>query len=76
MTIIKALQEVLSEKKEVVFETKDGTSIHITPEHAYSIVSVHDTLNQENQQTMRGMLEESEDKFIKVLQFCDKQFNK
>jgi len=76
MTIIKALQEVLSEKKEVVFETKDGTSIHITPEHAYSIVSVHDTLNKENQQTMRGMLEESEDKFIKVLQFCDKQFNK
>ena len=76
MTMIKALQEVLSEKKEVVFETKDGTSIHITPEHAYSIVSVHDTLNQENQQTMRGMLEESEDKFIKVLQFCDKQFNK
>ena len=76
MTIIKALQEVLSEKKEVVFETKDGTNIHITPEHAYSIVSVHDTLNKENQQTMRGMLEESEDKFIKVLQFCDKQFNK
>ena len=76
MTIIKALQEVLSEKKEVVFETKDGTSIHITPEHAYSIVSVHDTLNKENQQTMRGMLEESEDKFVKVLQFCDKQFNK
>tara|TARA_Y100000592_G_C5265713_1_gene219440 strand:+ start:181 stop:411 length:231 start_codon:yes stop_codon:yes gene_type:complete len=76
MTIIKALQEVLSEKKEVVFETKDGASIHITPEHAYSIVSVHDTLNKENQQTMRGMLEESEDKFIKVLQFCDKQFNK
>lgn len=76
MTIIKALQEVLSEKKEVVFETKDGTSIHITPDHAYSIVSVHDTLNKENQQTMRGMLEESEDKFIKVLQFCDKQFNK
>ena len=76
MTIIKALQEVLSEKKEVVFETKDGTSIHITPEHAYSIVSVHDTLNKENQHTMRGMLEESEDKFIKVLQFWDKQFNK
>tara|TARA_R100001082_G_C4351808_1_gene154894 strand:+ start:501 stop:731 length:231 start_codon:yes stop_codon:yes gene_type:complete len=76
MTIIKALQEVLSEKKEVVFETKDGTSIHITPEHASTIVSVHDTLNKENQQTMRGMLEESEDKFIKVLQFCDKQFNK
>ena len=76
MTIIKALQEVLSEKKEVVFETKDGTNIHITPEHAYSIVSVHDTLNKDNQQSMRGMLEESEDKFIKVLQFCDKQFNK
>ena len=76
MTIISTLQEVLTEKKEVVFETKDGASIHITPEHACSIVSVHDTLNKDNQQTMRGMLEESEDNFIKVLQFCDKQFNK
>jgi hypothetical protein len=76
MTIISTLQEVLTEKKEVVFETKDGTNIHITPEHACSIVSVHDTLNKENQQTMRGMLEESENNFIKVLQFCDKQFNK
>ena len=66
MTIIKALQEVLTEKKEVVFETKDGTSIHITPEHACSIVSVHDTLNKDNQQNMRSMLEESEDKFIKI----------
>ena len=76
MTIISTLQEVLTEKKEVVFETKDGASIHITPEHACSIVSVHDTLNKDNQQNMRSMLEESEDKFIKILQFCYKQFNK
>ena len=76
MTIIKALQEVLTEKKEVVFETKDGASIHITPEHAYFITSVHDTLNKENQHVMRQMLGESEENFVKILQFCDKQFTK
>ena len=74
MSIIKALQEVMTEKKEVVFETKDGTNIHITPEHAYSLSSVHDILAPHNQKIMRDMLEESEDKFIRVLNFCDGQF--
>ena len=74
MSIIKALQEVMTEKKEVVFETKDGTNIHITPEHAYSLSSVHDILTPHNQKIMRDMLEESEDKFIRVLNFCDGQF--
>jgi len=74
MSIIKTLQEVITKKKEVIFETKDGTSIHITPEHAYSLSSVHDTLTPNNQKIMRGMLEESENKFIKVLNFCNGQF--
>ena len=75
MSIVSTLQEVLSTENEVIFEAKDGSSIHIEPEHAYTLVSVHDTMNTNNQKKMRDMLEESEESFIRVLTFCDSQFN-
>ena len=75
MSIIKSLQEVLNNEQPIVFETKDGSSIHIEPEHANSIASVHDQMSKENQQKMRNMLEESEEKFVKVLSFCNSQLN-
>ena len=76
MSIISSLQKILSSEKGTIFETKDGSSIHITPKHAYSLVSVHDTLSLDNQQKMRDLLEESEDGFVKMLSFCNKQFIK
>mgnify|MGYP001224668876 CR=1 FL=1 len=75
MSIVKSLQEALNTEEEVIFEAKDGSNIHITPEHAYSLVSVHDNLERDNQVKMRELLEESEEDFIKVLSFCEKQFN-
>jgi len=55
MSIISSLQKILSSEKGTIFETKDGSSIHITPKHAYSLVSVHDTLSLDNQQKMRDL---------------------
>ena len=75
MSIITALQEVLNTEDEVIFEAKDGSNIHIIPEHAHSLVSVHDNLERDNQSKMRVLLEKSEEDFIKVLSFCEKQFN-
>ncbi len=76
MKIIPTLQEVTNTAKPMIFEAEDGANIHITPDHAYHIVSVHDSLNKENQQTMRSMMENSEEDFIKVLTFCEEQFRK
>jgi len=75
MEIISSLQEVLKNRKEVLFETKNGSSIHITPEDAYSLVIVHDSLNLNNQIKMRSLLEESGESFFKVLSFSYEQFN-
>jgi len=75
MKIISSLQEVLESKNEVLFETEDGLNIHITPEDAYSLVSVHDSLNLGNQRKMRKLLEESGESFFKVLSFSYEQFN-
>ena len=76
MKIIPTLQEVTNTGKSVIFEAEDGANIHITPDHAYHLVSVHDSLNRENQQKMRSMMEHSEEDFIKVLTFCEEQFRK
>jgi hypothetical protein len=73
--IISTLQESISTTDGVLFESKDGTNIHITLEDACSLVSVHDTLTQDNQVKMRSLLEESEQEYTKVLDFCNKQFN-
>ena len=73
--IISSLQEAISDTNGVLFESKDGTNIHITLEDACSLVSIHDTLTQENQTKMRSLLEESEADYTKVLDFCNKQFN-
>jgi len=74
-TIISSLQEAVSEQNGVLFESKDGTNIHITQEDACSLISVHDTLTEENQTKMRSLLEESEKDYTKVLDFCNQQFN-
>jgi len=76
MKIISTLQEVTNTGDTVIFEAEDGANIHITPDHAYHIVSVHDSLNKENQKTMRNMMENSEEDFIRVLTFCKEQFRK
>ena len=73
--IISTLQEAIYTPDGVLFESKDGTNIHITLEDACSLVSVHDTLTQDNQSKMRSLLEESEQEYTKVLNFCNKQFN-
>ena len=73
MTIIKAIQEVLNTDDVVIFETKDGTNIHITPENAESIVNVHDSLNKTNQQKMRSLMENSDEDYIRILNFCENQ---
>ena len=58
-----------------IFEFKDETNIHITQKDAINLTSVHDTLNEDNQNKMRVLLEESENEYTKVLDFCNKQFN-
>ena len=73
--IISSLQEALSNNSSVEFESKDGTNIHITQKDAINLTSVHDTLNEDNQKKMRALLESSEDEYVKVLEFCSKQFN-
>jgi len=73
--IISTLQEVISNTNDILFESKDGTNIHITLEDACNLVSVHDTLTKENQTKMRSLLEESEQNYTKVLDFCNRQFD-
>jgi len=73
--IILSIQEALSDENGIVFESKDGTNIHITQEDALNITSVHDTLNEDNQTKMRSLLESSEEEYTKVLTFCNNQFN-
>ena len=73
--IILSLQEAISDPNGTLFESKDGTNIHIRAEDACSLVSVHDTLTEENQIKMRSMLGESEEEYNKILNFCNKQFN-
>ena len=75
MSIISTLQESLSEQNEVSFDAKDGSIIHITLEDACNLVAVHDTLIEDNQVKMRSLLENSEDDYNKVLDFCNRQFN-
>ena len=73
--IISSIQEALDNENGVKFEPKDGTNIHITQEDATNLTSVHDTLNEDNQKKMRALLEESEEDYTKVLNFCNNQFN-
>ena len=73
--IISSIQEALSDDNGVIFEFKDETNIHITQKDAINLTSVHDTLNEDNQNKMRVLLEESENEYTKVLDFCNKQFN-
>ena len=73
--IISSLQEALSNNSSVEFESKDGTNIHITQEDATNLTSIHDTLNEDNQKKMRALLDESEEDYVKVLDFCNNQFN-
>jgi len=73
MTIIKAIQEVLNSNDVVIFETKNGSSIHITPENAEYIVSVHDHLTKSNQEKMRSLMENSDEDYIRILNFCENQ---
>jgi hypothetical protein len=75
MSIISTLQEALSEQNGVSFDAKDGSDIHITLEDACNLVAVHDTLIEDNQVKMRSLLENSEDDYNKVLDFCNRQFN-
>jgi hypothetical protein len=75
MNIISSLQEALSDQNAVLFDAKDGSSIHITLEDACNLVTVHDTLTEDNQVKMRSLLETSEDDYNKVLDFCNRQFN-
>ena len=73
MTIIKAIQEVLTTDDVVIFETKNGSNIHITPDNVESIVNVHDSLNKTNQQKMRSLMENSDEDYIRILNFCENQ---
>ncbi len=73
--IILALQEAIVDTNGVFFVPKDGSDIHITTNDACTLVSVHDTLTEENQEKMRSMLSESEEDYTKILNFCNKQFN-
>ena len=73
MSIISSLQKVIETKNEVLFESKDGTNIHIVPEDAYSLISIHDSLCLENQRKMRGLMEDSGESFFNVLPFCYEQ---
>ena len=73
--IISSIQEALESENGVNFEPKDGTNIYITQEDATNLTSVHDTLIEENQKKMRALLEESEEDYTKVLEFCNNQFD-
>ncbi|MAE81601.1 MAG: hypothetical protein CMB80_02605 [Flammeovirgaceae bacterium] len=75
MNIISSLQEVVTSEEPILFETKDGSIIHIEPEDAHNLVKIHDNMNQENQVKMRHLLETSEEDFNKILSFCHIQVN-
>jgi hypothetical protein len=75
MNIITSLQEVITYENTLLFETKDGSIIHIGPVDAQNLVTIHDSMNRENQAKMRSLLEESEDDFNKMLTFCHNQID-
>jgi|ETNvirnome_2_300_1030623.scaffolds.fasta_scaffold71502_2 hypothetical protein len=75
MNITQSIQEAITVEKVILFEAKNGHIIHIKPEDAQDLVAIHDSMNQENQIKMRSLLEHSEEKFNKILLFCQRQLN-
>ena len=73
-SLIPALQSAVYTNETVVVEAKNGIDIHITPNDASIISHVHDSLNEDNQTTMRDMMLESEEEYTKILNFCKEQF--
>ena len=72
-SLIPALQLAVYTDETVIVEAKNGIDIHITPKDASIISHVHDSLNEDNQITMRDMMLESEEEYTKILNFCKEQ---
>ena len=72
-SLIPALQLAVYTDETVIVEAKNGIDIHITPKDASIISHVHDSLNEDNQTTMRDMMLESEEEYTKILNFCKEQ---
>ena len=73
-SLIPALQLAVYTDETVIVEAKNGIDIHITPKEASMISSIHDSLNEDNQDTMRNLMVESEEEYEKILNFCKEQF--
>lgn len=73
-SLVPALQTAKYTNETVVVEAKNGVDIHITPQDASMISHVHDSLNEDNQKTMRDLMIESEEEYTRILNFCKEQF--
>lgn len=73
-SLIPALQLAMYTDETAIVEAKNGIDIHITPKDASLISHIHDNLNEDNQNTMRQLMLESEEDYAKILDFCKKQF--
>jgi hypothetical protein len=73
--IVLAIQSSYLNEIETECILEDSSCIYIMPEEAFSIIKVHDSLNEENQEKMMLMLSESLENYNNILDFCKSEID-
>jgi hypothetical protein len=71
-SFVKGLKESYFENKTIIHKFKDGNTVAITPEDSFSLIQMHDNLNNINQSKMRNLMSESFSEYNKILKFSKK----
>lgn len=51
----------------------DGRMVRLSPQQAKAFVAVHDSMNEDNQTSIRRLVIESEESFRRIMGFCRKK---
>lgn len=71
-SFVKILKESYFENKTILHKFRDGNTVAINPEDSFSLIQMHDNLNNMNQVKMRNLMSESFSEYNKILKFSKK----
>lgn len=71
-SFVKTLKESYFENKTILHKFRDGNTVAISPEDSFSLIQMHDSLNNMNQVKMRNLMSESFSEYNKILKFSKK----
>lgn len=71
-SFVKILKESYFENKTIIHKFRDGNTVAISPEDSFSLIQMHDNLNNMNQVKMRNLMSESFSEYNKILKFSKK----